>query len=405
MPCLHEAATPSALAAKVGSVNRTEQGMAASRCRAGRALVLLIATLFGLALACEAGAAAGDGRANGDALASVGILSAGASSTDVRIVADMAEVLDNPRLRIVPIIGHGGIRNVDDLLTLPVADVAIVQSDVLTALGADQSRKGVTDKLVYIAKLFNEEVHVLARKEIGSLADLANRTVAVGPADGGSSVTAGALFAALSIPIQPLFEAPSAAMTKLRAGEIDAIVYVAGKPAPLMTEPGNAAASPQGLHFLSIPVNEHLLAAYVPSALGHGDYPDLIASGETVETISVPMVMVASAGRAAQSGYLDAFIEAFFGNFAQLQDPQRNPKWREVNLAATVPGLRRLPASVDWVRTNMATPEERKLQEAFADILRFIKEQNIKPEAKPSDQDLKALFWRFVDWRAAQTRP
>lgn len=380
--------------------------MAARRGRAGRALILVIAAFLGAIAVGGADAAPGDARGDADAATSVGILSAGANNTDVRVVADMAEVLDSPRLRIVPIIGHGGIRNIDDLLNLPVADVAIVQSDVLTALGEDPNRKGVTDKLVYIAKLFNEEVHVLARKEIGSLADLANRTVAVGPADGGSSVTAGVLFSALSIPIRPVFEAPAAAMAKLRAGEIDAIVYVAGKPAPLMSETGNAtAAGGQGLHFLKIPVNERLLAAYVPSALGHGDYPDLIASGETVETISVPMVMVAAADRAAQSGYLNAFVDAFFGNFAQLQEPQRNPKWREVNLAATVPGLRRLPASVDWVRTNMATPEERKLQEAFADILRFLKAENIKPEAKLSDQDLKALFWRFVDWRAAQTQP
>ncbi|MBL8658169.1 MAG: hypothetical protein JNM75_00270 [Rhodospirillales bacterium] len=379
--------------------------MAERRRRAGRALILVIATVIGAIAVGGADAAPGDARGGSDAATSVGILSAGANSTDVRVVADMAEVLDNPRLRIVPIIGHGGIRNVEDLLNLPVADVAIVQSDVLTALGEDQSRQGVMDKLVYIAKLFNEEVHVLARKEIGSLADLANRTVAVGPADGGSSVTAGVLFSALSIPIRPVFEAPAAAMAKLQAGEIDAIVYVAGKPAPLMSEPGNATAGGQGLHFLKIPVNERLLAAYVPSALGHGDYPDLIASGETVETISVPMVMVAAAGRAAQGGYLNAFVDAFFGNFAQLQEPQRNPKWREVNLAATVPGLRRLPASVDWVRTNMATPEERKLQEAFADILRFLKEQNIKPDVKQSDQDMKALFWRFVDWRAAQTQP
>lgn len=382
------------------------------RCRAGQIPVLLLMLLPMLIVfaAFSTDAEAANDPAGGAEAASVGVLSAGANSTDVRIVADLADVLDGQRLRVVPIIGQGGLRNVQDLLSLPVADVAIIQADVAAEFGKEGSRKDLGNRLVYIAKLFNEEVHILARKEIGALGDLSDRAVAVGPMDSGSSLTAGAIFAALSIPIRPVFEPLSAALPKLRAGEIDAVVYVAAKPSlPNNQTAGLAAggseAGDQPLHFLAIPVNERLLEDYVPSALTHQDYPELIGAGETVETVSVPMVMVAEAKPAAQSGAIDAFVQAFFSRFVQLQEPQRHPKWRETNLAATVPGWQRVPAAVDWIRANMATPDERKLQDAFTDMLRFVREQNIKLDAKLTEQQTQALFWRFVDWRAEQVRP
>lgn len=372
--------------------------------RARRGLFLFLLLIAGI-VAAPAIVTAAEPPADEDGPASIGVLSAGSNSTDVRIIGDMAEVLDGPRLRIVPIIGQGGLRNVEDLLALPVADVAIIQADVATALNTDEGRKSVRDKVVYIAKLFNEEVHVLARREIQTLADLAGRTVAVGTADSGSSLTATAIFSALSIPIQPLFEAPASALAKLNAGEIAAIVYVAGRPTTIV-EQNNATTPESGpLHFLAIPTNERLLADYVPAALTHQDYPDLIAEGQTIDTIAVPMVMIAAAKPAGENDGLVDFVNAFFSQFARLQEPSRHPKWRETNLAATIPGWKRLPASVDWVRANMATPEERRLQEAFTDILLFIKEQNIKPEAKMSEEQSQALFWRFVDWRAERSRP
>jgi hypothetical protein len=67
--------------------------------------------------------------------------------------------------------------------------------------------------------------------------------------------------------------------------------------------------------------------------------------------------------------------------------------------------MTRLPASLDWVRANMATPEERRLQEAFADMLQFMAAENVRPDPKLGERDRTALFWRFVDWRAAQPSP
>lgn len=337
--------------------------------------------------------------------ATIGVLSAGRSASDVQTVSDLAAVLDDgERLRILPIIGQGGVQNIDDLMTLPLADVAIVQSDVLASVRADPSRPQAVRDLPYVAKLFNQEVHILARRSIGALADLAGKRVAVGAAGSGESITGGAIFSALSIPIETTSDQPEIAIPRLRAGEIEAMVYVASKPTPLLAAVGRAGPDPD-LHLLSIPANEQLLAAYVPSSLGPQDYPGLIPAGAEVETIAVPMVMLAAGNKPKRNQDFAVFVDAFFGKFARFQEPTRHPKWRETNLAASLPGMPRLPASLDWVRANMATPEERRLQEAFADMLRFLTAENIRPDPKLSERDTTALFWRFVDWRAAQPKP
>lgn len=46
------------------------------------------------------------------------------------------------------------------------------------------------------------------------------------------------------------------------------------------------------LHFVPIPYPGQLFADYLPAALAHEDYPDLIASGETVDTVAVGAVLV-----------------------------------------------------------------------------------------------------------------
>ncbi len=377
------------------------------------ALVLAAVALAGLALPRPAAAQPADVKsaaaqaadakpAAAPAAATIGVLSAGRSASDVQFVSDLAAVLDDgERLRVLPIIGQGGVQNIDDLMALPLADVAIVQSDVLASARAEASRPQAVRDLPYVAKLFNQEVHVLARRSTAAFADLAGKRVAMGPPGSGERVTGGAIFSALSIPVEATPDQPEAALTKLRAGEIDAMVYVASKPVPLLAGLARPAGSDPELHLLSIPANEQLLAAYVPASLSPQDYPGLIVTDE-VETIAVPMVMVAASNKPKRNQGIAVFVDAFFSKFARFQEPIRHPKWRETNLAATVPGMTRLPASLDWVRANMATPEERRLQEAFADMLQFMAAENVRPDPKLSERDRTALFWRFVDWRASQ---
>jgi uncharacterized protein len=48
------------------------------------------------------------------------------------------------------------------------------------------------------------------------------------------------------------------------------------------------------------------------------------------------------------------FVEVFFPRFAELQVPERHPKWREVNLAASLPGFSRTEAAAAWLNARTA---------------------------------------------------
>jgi hypothetical protein len=45
------------------------------------------------------------------------------------------------------------------------------------------------------------------------------------------------------------------------------------------------------LHFVAIPYPERLFGDYLAAALAHDDYPELIASSETVDTVAVSAVL------------------------------------------------------------------------------------------------------------------
>ena len=290
--------------------------------------------------------AAAQVRPNGPAPARpprfLGLISGGVDGTYIRIAADIAAVLSEPPLlRIVPMVGQGSVQNIDDLLHLPGVDLAIVQSDVLAFLRSRGSMPGVERNVGYIAKLYDEELHVLAGPGIGGLSDLKGQTVNVDVRGSGTALTASIVFGALGIPVTLANDDNATALLKLRRGEIQALAYVAGKPARLFSslEPGS------GLHLVELPLKPVLLENYVPSRLGHLDYPSLVSPGADVNTVAVGAVLAAFLWPPATEGRrrIDTFLAAFTGKFARFKEPQRHPKWQDVSLAAEVPG---------WIRVQ-----------------------------------------------------
>ena len=83
-------------------------------------------------------------------------------------------------LRVLPIVGRGGLHDIRDVLSLPGADLAITQEHMLARLQETKELGDLKTKLVYITKLFSEELHVVARQDIRQLSDLAGKPVNVG---------------------------------------------------------------------------------------------------------------------------------------------------------------------------------------------------------------------------------
>jgi TRAP-type uncharacterized transport system substrate-binding protein len=306
---------------------------------------------------------------------------------------------DGATRRVLPVVGHGSVQNVVDLKALRGVDLAIVQSDVLEAAKQKKLVPGV-EIINYIAKLHNEELHILARPEITRIEALAGKKVDFG---GGAAITGAAVFDILHIKVEPVFDDHALALQKLKSGEVAAFAFVAAKPTPLFE-----VLRGEGLHFLAIPLKPELATAYVPAQLTNEDYPRLIAADAPVETIAVGMVMVVANLTPTTERYRNVvnFVDAFFTQFPRLQDAPRHPKWAEVNLTAELPGWKRFAPADTWLKRNVVaqapTLDEKELREIFAKFL----DERTRLSGGPamSSQEKEQLFDQFRRWQNGQTR-
>jgi hypothetical protein len=217
-------------------------------------------------------------------------------------------------------------------------------------------------------------------------------------------MTADMVFEALDIPIEQSHLDQNDALAALAAGKLDAAIFVVGKPAKLFT----AIAPANGLHFLAIPPNPALLATYLPAQITHEDYPGLVPPGETVDTVAVGSVMAIFNIPPGSERYRLAasFVDGFFGNFDKFLAPPRHPKWREVNLAADLPGWKRFDPAADWLRRHDKRPDA-ALHQAFEIYLEQQAKETGSPD--PSPEQKAALFEQFRQWQkatgAASTAP
>ncbi len=305
---------------------------------------LLLGTLLGAASARMAAAQGGPpslsslvARTNAG---TVGVISGGIDGTYVRIAADLAAVLDDgDALRVLPILGKGSLQNIRDILALRGVDIGIVQSDVLAYARREHLIPGLDSLIQYIAKLYDEEVHILAQRDIERIEDLAGKPVNFDVRGSGTAMTASLIFDRLGVQVRPAHDTQDLALERLKRGEIAALVYVAGKPARLF-----ASLPPDsGLHFLPVPMNDALLETYLPSRFARADYPALVPEDAPVDTIAVGAVMAVYAWQPGTERYrkVARFVDALLEKFPAFQQPPRHPKWREVNLAAQLPGWTR----------------------------------------------------------------
>jgi uncharacterized protein len=270
----------------------------------------------------------------------VGVISGGVDGTYVRIAADLAAVLDSgEELRVLPVIGRGSVQNIADIMFLRGVDIGIVQSDVLAYAQRQRLFPGVTQLVHYIAKLYDEEFHLLAGPGIPRVEDLAGKRVNVDLRASGTAMTASLVFAGLGIAVQPAHDPQDVALEKLRRGEIAAMAFVAGQPARIFS----AVPPESGLRFLEVGLTPALVETYLPSRLLAARYPTLIPAGGGVDTLAVGAVMAVYAWPPGTERHrkVARFVEAFFSRFEEFRRPPRHAKWQEVNLAAQVPGWTR----------------------------------------------------------------
>ena len=322
----------------------------------------------------------------------------------VRIAEDLANVInDGATRRVVPVVGKGSLANLTDLKLLRGIDIAILQTDTLDYAREQQLFPGIEASIAYIAKLYNEEFHLLVRPEINSISDLANQKINVDLRDSGTAITARRLFDLLKLPVTLANDPPEVALEKLRNGEIMGLAFVAGKPAPFFHD----IRGDDGLHLLAVPLSPVMAAGYLPARLTAADYPSLVPQSRPVDTVAVGMVLVAANLQQAPDRYHNVanFVEAFFTGFQSLLEPGHHPKWREVNLAAELPGWRRYPPAEQWLQRNLQAVKAPNPQEVMTIFARFVDERRQSIGGAPmTEQEKTDLFKQYQRWEAGQPR-
>jgi TRAP-type uncharacterized transport system substrate-binding protein len=346
----------------------------------------------------------------------VGVISGSPNSDDtyLQMAYDLADVLnDGDNLRILPIAGIGGPRNIRDVRYLRGVDIGLTQTNILNSFRRSNERMGqYEDKIVYIAKLFNEEVHLVARPEITSITQLKGRKVNFDAKGSGTSYSMRDLFKAFGIEVEEVSVSQTEALEKLKTGEIAATALIAGKPVRSMSKLGRM----DKLHFVPIPYPAQLIGDYLPTTLTHDDYPELISANQTVETVAVGAVLIAynwSRTNADRYRRVQKFVEAFFPKISEFQKPPRHVKWREVNLAATLPGWTRFEAAQAWLdnqrqeqqprgSAETAVGEQPSSRQAVASSGTPTRPANAVGQSQQRFDP--GLYQEFLRWRQLQAR-
>ncbi|HEV7337327.1 MAG TPA: TAXI family TRAP transporter solute-binding subunit [Bosea sp. (in: a-proteobacteria)] len=271
----------------------------------------------------------------------------------LRLAAEMARVADDGQnLHVLPIVTRGATENLNSLLYLRGVDTAIINSDALDEYKAQLPQ--IRRRITYVLNLFPSELHIFVRPEIQSLADLAGKKVNFNTQGTAAAYSGPLIFSRLGINADKMFIPHQIALEQMRKGEIAAVVFITSKPVDAFVR----GRFEPGFKFLPVQYDSKFEDYYLPAVLEAGEYPGLIKQGERVQTIAVPTALVAFNWPTQSNRYqrVARFVDVLFSRIDRLQGPGFDPKWKSINLAATVPGLDRFSAAQDWLDRQTRAP-------------------------------------------------
>jgi len=325
----------------------------------------------------------------------VGIAGGFFEGTFIRFAVELAKALDDgDNLRILPIVSYGGNENINDLLYLKGVDVAITYTDTFEVYKKSGRIKNIEQRINYISELLVGELYVFGRPEIRSLKDLEGKKVSLGTKGGSATTTGPIVFERLGIRPEFVYVNNTVALENMKTGEIDAIVSTGGKPNDLFVK-----LKPEpGFHFIPVEYGALFADYYLPCPLSHADYPHLIPEGQSVDTLCMSAVLAVYnfPKGTDQARRLERFIRYYFERFDRLKQPSFHPKWKDVNLAAKVPGWNRY-----WLAADKLAAMEKTAS------------LNDRLSAKPAragvaigtqSPEQEALFKEFLLWMKQQDK-
>jgi TRAP-type uncharacterized transport system substrate-binding protein len=293
------------------------------------------------------------------------------------------------------------VQNVIDLLYLKSIDMGLVATDVpefyKIQYGAD-----ITDRLRYIMKLYNDEIHIIAPKEIKTVFDLEGKRIEA-PKDVGL-YSAKAIFSRLKINVTfdtTYLNDDTGALQQVIDGKADAWIVGTAKVMPIAR---NLKNEDRRLHLVSIPYDKRLQDLYLPSEFTSDEYPNLIPAGEKVDTVAAGILLASFNWPEKTDRYVRVakFVDALFAKIGEFSKPPRHPKWKEASITAVVPGWQRFKPAQDWLdnwqaqQAALASQQPKDGEQAsLAKFKEFMAQQG---RANLSQEELVKLYAQFQEW-------
>jgi hypothetical protein len=275
-----------------------------------------------------------------------------ASSPDLRDVAVLiANAVDHEGgLRVLPVNGKGPVQTITDLLYLRGIDAALLPSDAIAYAARNGLHEGLPDKVAYIVKLASLPVVLVAREGFDRPADLAGKRLAHGNTGSASFVAAHMVLDGLPAPFVSVAGSEEAALGALRSGEVDAAIFSGLNTAQLLKHVG----AKDGLHVVPLQMGEADADAYLPALLQAKDYPGLV-SGEPIETVASALVLavIKWPPKSPQVPRLKRFSDSLLDSLAKSSG-------RNINLAATAPGIERFAPAQKWLDARRTPADVQK---------------------------------------------
>jgi TRAP-type uncharacterized transport system substrate-binding protein len=247
-----------------------------------------------------------------------------------RMAKDFAAVMSANGAAGRAIVGSTSPNGLGKIAKTDMADFAIVSLDSLLF-----SAKGDSDWMKrdpFVARLAPETLEVIAPREIKLIGDLQGRSVSFGDLDSATSISGRMLFSRLGVKPNETNEPLPEALDALAAGKRDAVVVLGADGSPALDAFGDDGR----FHVLSIPWSGTLGAVYAPARVTASDRPNLVRATEAVETVAESMALVAldAPPDSQREDALGRLARVFFDNYDSFLGDDRDPHWRDVNLAA-----------------------------------------------------------------------
>ncbi len=264
----------------------------------------------------------------------LGVITGKKKGTYYQFGLNLAELVKSRGIKLNVFDSAGSVDNINAVYKTPGTQMGIVQSDVLAFIAkipSDPVLKRIAGKIKMVYPLYNEEVHLLGRKDIKDFEDLAGKRVAIGEEGSGIYLTSRILFEVSDVkPRDILPIGPDEALAQLKQGKIDALFYVAGFPVKLFSEDVSAK---DGLALLPI-TNKSILEFYPAVQIPSNTYP---WQEQTVQTVAVKAVLMSYDFRGSNCDFVGTFARTIQDNLEWLK-AHGHPKWKSVDLNAQVKG-------------------------------------------------------------------